>query len=93
LERYVGGEIQFDVYSGQDYPDNLSDYKLVIHCGACVLNRRAVLTRTAKARNAGVPITNYGIAIAYSLGMLERALRPFPGASEVYQEAKKAIIS
>lgn len=63
-----------------DFPPDLADYKLVIHCGACMLNRREVLTRIMKCQAAGVPITNYGLAIAHSLGILKRALSPFPYA-------------
>ena len=58
----------------------LSPYKLVIHCGACMWNRREMLSRILRCQQAGVPITNYGLAIAYSLGIFERALEPFPAA-------------
>jgi [FeFe] hydrogenase H-cluster maturation GTPase HydF len=80
LTQYVGGELQFDTVSGQDFPEDLSPYKLVIHCGSCTFNRRGLLSRIVQCKEAGVPITNYGIAIAFSLGMLPRALQPFPGA-------------
>jgi hypothetical protein len=66
----------------------LADYKLVIHCGACMWNRREMLSRILKCQQAGVPITNYGLTIAYSLGILERALQPFPAALEFYRNAK-----
>ena len=72
-------------YQGHDFPDDLSSYKLVIHCGACMTNRRAILDRVAKCRDAGVPITNYGLTIAYVLGIFERALEPFPAALEAYR--------
>ncbi len=78
LSQYVGGQLTFDVTSGRDFPDNLADYQLVIHCGSCMFNRRQVLTRILRCREAGVPITNYGLAIAHTLGIFERALRPFP---------------
>jgi len=52
----------------------------VIHCGACMINRRTVLNRVARCRDQGVPITNYGLTIAYTLGILERALEPLPAA-------------
>jgi len=80
LTQYVGGELQFDTVSGQDFPDDLSPYKLVIHCGSCTFNRRSLLARIVQCKQADVPITNYGIAIAFSLGMLPRALQPFPDA-------------
>ena len=89
LTRYVGGKVQFDHVRGHDFPSNITDYKLIIHCGACMLNRREMLSRIMKARNAGVPITNYGLTIAWSLGIFERALRPFPAALELYKSAKQ----
>jgi hypothetical protein len=59
----------------------------VIHCGGCVHNRREMLSRISRCQAAGVPITNYGLAIAYTLGIFERALCPFPGALEAWREA------
>lgn len=70
-------DIKIEVYSGKDYPDNLKDYKLIIHCGGCMLNRREVLSRIYKAKSQGVPITNYGIAIAYLKDGLERSTEIF----------------
>jgi [FeFe] hydrogenase H-cluster maturation GTPase HydF len=89
LTQYVGGKLQFEHVQGHDYPEDLADYKLVIHCGACMSNRREMLTRLMRCRQAGVPMTNYGLVIAYSLGVFERALQPFPSALEIYREAKK----
>lgn len=77
LTQYVGGKLEFDTFSGQDFPENLADYKLVVHCGSCTFNRRQLLTRIMKCREAGVPITNYGMSMAYSLGIFDRALKPF----------------
>jgi [FeFe] hydrogenase H-cluster maturation GTPase HydF len=85
LTQYVGGKLNFTTVQGQDFPDDLSPYKLVIHCGGCMWNRRQMLNRVLKCRRAGVPITNYGLVIAYSLGIFERALQPFPAALEVYK--------
>ncbi len=82
LTDFLGFEVKYEVYSGRDYPDNLSDYSLVIHCGACMLTRREMLMRIEKAQNAGVPITNYGIAISYIHGTLERIISPFEGLKE-----------
>ncbi|RKY20458.1 MAG: [FeFe] hydrogenase H-cluster maturation GTPase HydF [Planctomycetota bacterium] len=87
LMQYVGGEVIFDHYQGHDFPEDLHKYKLVIHCGSCVHNRREMLSRIAICRHAGVPITNYGLTIAYTLGIFERALEPFPAALEAYREA------
>ncbi len=78
LTQYVGGKLAFDTHSGRDFPDNLSEYKMVIHCGSCTFNRRQLLSRIMQCNKAGVPITNYGMAISYSLGIFDRALAPFP---------------
>ncbi|WP_297091061.1 [FeFe] hydrogenase H-cluster maturation GTPase HydF [uncultured Draconibacterium sp.] len=85
LTQYVGGKLQIESTRGHDFPPNLSEYKLIIHCGACMWNRREMLSRIMKARQAGVPLTNYGLTIAYSLGIFERALQPFPAALEIYK--------
>lgn len=86
LTQYVGGKLQFEHYAGHDFPENIGEYKLIIHCGACMTNRREVLSRILKSKQAGVPITNYGLTIAYSLGIFERALEPFPLAQQIYEE-------
>ena len=88
LTQYVGGKLQIDNIRGHDFPENISDYKIIIHCGACMWNRREMLTRIMFARQAGVPITNYGLTIAYSLGIFERALQPFPEALDIYLKSK-----
>jgi [FeFe] hydrogenase H-cluster maturation GTPase HydF len=88
LTQYVGGKLEFVTHQGHDFPADLSSYKLVVHCGACMTNRRAVLNRVARCREQGVPITNYGLTIAYSLGIFERALEPFPAALEAYGKEK-----
>ena len=88
LTQYVGGKLEFVHHRGHDFPENLSEFKLIIHCGACMWNRREMLSRLMKARMAGVPLTNYGLTIAYSLGIFERALQPFPAALEVYKNRK-----
>lgn len=80
LRQYVGGDLQIDTACGRDYPDNLKDYKLIFHCGACMMNRREMVTRLRKAREAGVPVTNYGVAISFLQGVLKRSLAPFPFA-------------
>lgn len=83
LTQYVGGKLHFETVQGHDFPQDLTRYKLVIHCGACVTNRREVLSRIMRCREQGVPITNYGLTISYSLGIFERALEPFPAALEL----------
>jgi len=86
LTQYVGGKLEFETMQGHDFPEDLSQYKLVIHCGACVTNRREVLSRLMRCREQGVPVTNYGLTIAYSLGIFGRALDPFPAAKEAYRQ-------
>ncbi len=88
LTQYVGGKLEFVHVQGHDFPADLSPYRLVIHSGACTTNRREVLGRILRCRAAGVPITNYGLVIAYSLGIFARALEPFPAALDVYQQAQ-----
>lgn len=88
LTQYVGGKLDFQHVQGHDFPKDLSPYKLVIHCGACMWNRREMLNRVLRCQQVGVPITNYGLTIARSLGILERALEPFPAALEEFQQAK-----
>ena len=85
-EQQDVGDLVFDHVQGHDFPDDVSAYRLVIHCGGCMHNRRQMLTRIARCRTAGVPITNYGTTIAYTLGIFERALGPFPSALETYRE-------
>lgn len=84
LTQYVGGKLNIDTMQGHDFPANLAEYKLVIHCGACMWNRREMLNRILQCGRVGVPISNYGLVIAHSLGILERALRPFPAALDVF---------
>jgi [FeFe] hydrogenase H-cluster maturation GTPase HydF len=91
LRQYVGAEIQVDVSAGRDYPDNLKDYNLIIHCGACMLTRREMLNRIQKAKEAGVPITNYGIAISFLQGVIRRTLSPFPSALYAYEKKTEVI--
>ena len=89
LTQYVGGKLEIDSIRGHDFPSNISEYKIIIHCGACMWNRREMLSRIMKARQAGVPITNYGLTIAYSLGIFERALQPFPAALDEFKTLQK----
>jgi len=91
LKKHVGGDLRFEHLRGHDFPEDISPYKLVIHCGACMWNRRAMLSRILQCRNAGVPITNYGLTIAYSLGIFERALGPFPAAREIFLRERKGV--
>jgi [FeFe] hydrogenase H-cluster maturation GTPase HydF len=87
LTQYAGGKLEFTHVQGHDFPEDVTPYDLIVHCGACMWNRREMLSRMLRCRAAGVPITNYGVAIAYSLGIFARALEPFPGALEEYHAA------
>ena len=77
LKEYTGVDLTFDWVSGGQYTANLAEYKLIIHCGACMLNRREVLYRNSIAKEQNVPIVNYGILIAYLKGILPRVIKPF----------------
>jgi len=90
LTQYVGGRLNFETVKGHDFPQDLSGYQLVVHCGACMHTRREMLNRIMRCRRSGTPISNYGLVIAYSLGIFERALEPFPGALEAYLQARAA---
>ncbi|CCY61980.1 small GTP-binding protein [Clostridium sp. CAG:967] len=76
LRKKTGKNLVIHNYAGHDFPD-INDYKLIIHCGACMTNRREVLSRILIADKAGVPITNYGVVISYCLGILPRAVKIF----------------
>lgn len=76
LKKRTGKNLIIENYAGHDFPD-ISNYKLIIHCGACMTNRREILSRILKANEAGIPITNYGITISYCLGILPRAIKIF----------------
>jgi hypothetical protein len=74
LRKKLGEGLKIDVVGGNDFPEDLTGYDIVIHCGACMFNRRMVLSRVHQAKAQGVPITNYGIAIAALNGILERVV-------------------
>ena len=72
LRKRFGAKLQVDVVSGTDFPENLSAYDLIIQCGGCMFNRQFIMTRIEKARAEAVPMTNYGITIAYLTGILDK---------------------
>jgi len=78
LRQIAGGELDFEYVTGVSFPEDLSKYSLIIHCGGCMLNRQEMQYRLSVAKDKGVPIVNYGVLIAYMLGVLKRALEPFP---------------
>ncbi len=80
VKSYTGKDIRFAFTSGADFPERLSEYALVIHCGGCMLNEREMQARGRYAAQQEVPMTNYGIAIAHMHGILRRSLAPFPEA-------------
>lgn len=83
LRNYTGKDFEFETSSGTGFPDDLSKYRLIIHCGGCMLTEREVRYRMKCAAAQGVPIINYGILIAYMQGILKRSLEIFPAYSEV----------
>ncbi|MBP1544504.1 MAG: [FeFe] hydrogenase H-cluster maturation GTPase HydF, partial [Oscillospiraceae bacterium] len=78
LKEYTGKQLELSFTSGVDFPDELSDYDLIIHCGGCMLTEREVTWRMKCAADAGVPMTNYGTAIAFMNGILGRSVELFP---------------
>lgn len=86
LRQITGKNLQFEFTSGYTFPENIKDYKLIVHCASCMLNRRAMLHRISTAEEAGVPIVNYGVLISYVHGIMDRALEPFPMAKMLYDE-------
>lgn len=80
IKNYSKKELEFHFTSGNEFPEDLSDFSLVVHCGGCVLNAREMQYRTGFADDCGVPMTNYGIAIAHMNGILKRSVSLFPDA-------------
>ena len=88
LRQYAGVDLDIQSCAGRDCPEDLGKYKLIIHCGSCMLTRRETLHRIQQAKQKGVPITNYGIAISFVQGVIERTLAPFPAALAVFKNAR-----
>lgn len=78
LKKFTGRDFQITLSSGRDFPENLSEFSLVIHCGGCMLNGREMVYRMRSAEIQGIPFTNYGIALAYMNGILKRTIEIFP---------------
>ena len=81
IRQMAGDDIRFEWARGACYPRDISQYAVIVHCGGCMLNRKEMQYRVEKSREQGVYITNYGMLIAYVMGILPRALKPFPAAS------------
>lgn len=93
LRNHTKKELEIEVKSGHDYPKNLAEYKLIIHCGGCMLTRRMMQTRIKQAKYVGVPIVNYGVAISYMHGAVPRALHPFEEALAAWDEVSREMIA
>ena len=92
LLNYTKKDLHYEVTAGGDFPEDLSRYKMVISCGGCMVNRAEIMHRIQKARATGVPITNYGILMAYLSGILERIVAPFKGGLvKLNMEFDKAV--
>lgn len=89
LRQTTGKDLIFEHTAGVSFKDSLDGYKLVVHCGGCMLNNRAMNYRIESAKEEHVPIVNYGVLIAYVHGILDRALEPFPLAKLMWEEKKK----
>ena len=87
LRQYTGGALAVETSAGRNFPEDLSKYRLVVQCGGCMVTRREVLSRIQQAQAAGVPITNYGLCIAQTQGVLRRVLAPFPAALDAYMKS------
>lgn len=88
VKKYSGKDVNFEWTSGTEFSENLKKYKMVIHCGGCMLNEREMQYRLKCAEDEGVPITNYGTAIAHMNGILFRSLAPFPELQEFLKQKK-----
>jgi len=76
LREYSGKDLVFDTYSGHDFPENLEEYAVCVHCGACMINPMEMNRRIVECHRRGVPITNYGMTISLVQGVLDRVIKP-----------------
>lgn len=83
IHEFTGADVEISTVSGTEFPNDLSGYKLIVHCGGCTLNKREMHYRLQLCQQMGIPITNYGILIAYINGILPRVLAPFPDISKI----------
>lgn len=86
MQKYTGKKLEFDFVQGKDFPADLTPYKLVVHCGACVFNRKQTLYRIRNVQKQGVPVSNYGVTLATLAGVLPRAIKPF---FKIYPDLKE----
>ncbi len=87
LRLHTKKDLVIDLKSGEDFPENLADYKLIVHCGGCMLTRKTMLTRIKEAKLLNVPIVNYGVLISYLHGAMPRVIMPFPDAANEWQKS------
>ena len=83
IKKHTGKDVQFEFTSGREFPDDVTEYALVLHCGGCMITEREVQVRMEKAKAQNIPFTNYGITIAYMNGILKRSIEVFPELSEL----------
>ncbi len=93
LRQFAGGNLNIDVKSGRDFPDDLTPYSIVVQCGGCTVTRRQMLARQYRAARQGVPMTNYGMAISVVQGVLDRSLQSFPAALDAYRRALDGAVA
>lgn len=86
IRQKCGASPTFEFTSGKDFPEDLSPYRLIVHCGGCMLTAREMQYRARCAADAGIPMTNYGLALAHAAGILQRSLLPLPGMSSILEE-------
>lgn len=89
LREYTGKQLSFEFCSGTEFPEDLSAYAMVLHCGGCMLNEQEIRYRMKCARDQGVPMTNYGVAIAHIHGILKRSIEMFPHLAAEYPDEKR----
>ena len=85
IKEFSGADIKFDFTSGGEFPKDLKKYKLIVHCGACMLNSQEMKSRLELAEKSDIPMTNYGVAIAHTKGILKRSLEVFPDALKILE--------
>ncbi len=90
LRKYTGKDIKIELSSGQSFPEDLSKYALILHCGGCMLNARELLYRMKCAADAGVFMSNYGISMSYMQGILLRTIKMIPEAIEVFENKRES---
>lgn len=92
IREYTGKELKFSFTSGGDFPEDLKDYRLIIHCGGCMLGEREMRNRMLRAADAKIPMTNYGILIAYMKGILKRSLEPFAETEAIFSRQPESTL-